>query len=578
MITVSMATSSEHRTARKTPDESVGSHSSHMSAFEWRRLISSLSLLLHKSRMHLQSLSVEVLILILDGLTVRDLLVCKQVSRFLSQIIDDSERLQYNIDLAIAGMVDSPPGSLCVADRRNMLKEHQKAWCDMQLSPQPTLSISTLGMDSPSINKISGDVYWQRTSTALQFVRLPSRIKGTEEKHWRIDHDTLGFEPHGVAIDPDQDLLVLMQKHQNTHDCCVDIHLLSLATGTPHPLAASKVSTLPMQYVFFANKHIEVHGDSIGWIHLVPLGTVIQVWNWKTNNIIWVSLSRSSFCEALHKFGHLPGNVFPPRGELCPQFFCFFNDHLVALVNFRRLALYAFDAHSASTCKPSRESYVVSLDLFPMIPRAYGSYICIRGGPIASLDVSRPSFERRPASSLFVITMVVTYSPFLIHIPALTIQKCLTKAATDASARNVPWRAWGAQGTRAVHIPDGIDSYSFDVQGSRAAHATQVGAGELCVRVLEFGPVVRHALQNRCASEDDSDVEIPDSKAVYVIKPSVVEAGEVSPETIVTSLPFRMSQCIVRLPGGGSDTNMTVRLYEGGVVIKNGEDWPVYVL
>ncbi|KAH9910844.1 hypothetical protein B0H21DRAFT_492444 [Amylocystis lapponica] len=91
--------------------------------------------------MHLQDLSVDVLTPILDSLAVRDLLACKQVSRYLLEVIDGSERLQYKIDLAVAGMVDGPPSALCTAERRSMLREYQKAWCSLELPVRPNLTI-----------------------------------------------------------------------------------------------------------------------------------------------------------------------------------------------------------------------------------------------------------------------------------------------------------------------------------------------------------------------------------------------------------------------------------------------------
>ncbi|KAH9946940.1 hypothetical protein B0H21DRAFT_822298 [Amylocystis lapponica] len=510
--------------------------------------------------MDLESLSVEVLTLILDKLPVRDLLVCKQVSRFLSQIIDDSERLQYSIDLAIAGMVDGLPGGLCVADRRSMLKEYQKAWRDAEFPLQPVMSITNPQYDSIGLSGISGNVFLQQAPTGLEFVRLPSRIRGINAERWRIDSATLGFNPHAFAMDPSQDLLVLLDE-DNDEDA--RIHILSMLSGAPHPLAASSILSEVERYIGFSE--LRVCGDCVGWLVCRETGdrtgSSLQVWNWKTGILIWEMRTD-------------PGEPFIEEPFLLS--FHFYNDSLVIVAYRRRLAVYSVDMHATSLTEATCESYVLSLDLFPMHEDtevlSVGLYpeACFSG---AEVDPQAP-FEYSAVHSLFVVIVematVAVRGDFMMHVPARTIRDCLIQVRADPSARKVPWHEWGPHGTRTMQVPGEPDWCCFDVQGSRAMHALCSDVADvICVRVLEFGPMVRrHVLNSRGGVDLLEDVE---GRAVYMSMPTGHRWGEdFHTEGFITWLPCRLSWWNVSLPS--QDLPLNVMLYDDGIVIQQSEN------
>jgi hypothetical protein len=88
-----------------------------------------------------RTLPVELVINILSCLSLHDLVSCRLVNRNLNDIIDSSERLQHQIDTAVAGVVDSPSSTLSLLERRLTLARRQVAWDTCQ--PRSTTSFKS---------------------------------------------------------------------------------------------------------------------------------------------------------------------------------------------------------------------------------------------------------------------------------------------------------------------------------------------------------------------------------------------------------------------------------------------------
>ncbi|KAH9946936.1 hypothetical protein B0H21DRAFT_822295 [Amylocystis lapponica] len=252
-------------------------------------------------KMHLQDLSVEVLTPILDGLAVRDLVPCRQVAQYLREVIDGSERLQYKIDLAVAGMMDGLPSALCTAERRNMLREHQKA-----------------------------GALWS--------------FLGTGENRWTIDcaASAPGFIMGEFTLNPAQDLLVVLE-HK---DIRAQIRVLSMLDGTAHPAAVS--AFLFKDEPIYSGWHSELRtqGDAVGWLifqnipsRMRPRSSM-RVWDWKTGDLIW----------------DLPVDQ-PDRLDLGPRAFSFLDDNHMVSMYERRLAVYGFHTRATKTTKATSEDF-----------------------------------------------------------------------------------------------------------------------------------------------------------------------------------------------------------------------------
>ncbi|KAH9947003.1 hypothetical protein B0H21DRAFT_857166, partial [Amylocystis lapponica] len=488
---------------------------------------------------HLQDLSVEVITPILDGLAVRDLLLCRQVSRYLLEVIDGSERLQYKIDLAVAGMIDGPPSALCTAERRRMLREHQKAWDSLEFSVQPTLSIPVLHDPLPAYypGRIFGNVLWYYTSTGLRFIQLPSRIRGTEEKRWTIDYSaTPGFTVSKFAMDPAQDLLVVLERQPQT--ARAQIRILCMSNGTAHPAAVSAFLYQDGSFGDGLYSELQTQGDAVGWLIFSNMSqprTSIQVWNWKTGDWVWdLPVDRQ-----VHLY-------------LVPQDFSFLDDNHMIVLYERRLAVYEFDTRATTTTKTTSKDFVVSLDVpirtdsqvmgMSMYPRASSS-----AGSHGHPDTP---FERFPSDSLIVIEInfeaqTLYDTSWLLFVPASTIRACVARARKDAKARDLKWQAWGSQGARIMRRNKHVNWYAFNVQGTRAVAAMwpKNNRNMARIHVFEFGPVVQHHIQTCMLRGDavDAGDGLEEGKATYVTTAYDVDGAGTFFTDVTTQLPFRTS-------------------------------------
>ncbi|KAH9940302.1 hypothetical protein B0H21DRAFT_754758 [Amylocystis lapponica] len=396
------------------------------------------------------------------------------VSRYLLEVIDRSECLQYNIDLAIAGMMDGPSSVLCTAERRSMLREHQKAWGSVQLSVQSTLYIPPVFHRVPTPHRIFGNVLLEHAPGGLRCTQLPSRIRGMEEKRWSIDC---------VAIAPGFDLLVLLecrynrvpihvhaQSYRNQTHYRAQIRVLSMSDGTTHPAA--------LGWLVFQKMSLKLARPSI------------QVWNWKTGDLVWVRCDLSARRSFLH---------------LDPRTFSFLDENHMIVMYKRRLAA-------------TSEHFVVSLmsrygqnevDRIIIFPRA--------GSSDRIVVLIRPSKAPHPIRyTSFRSTSVHSMDDIFwyLFIPAPTIRACIARARKDSKTRDLTWQA-------------DVAAQQWDMTR---------------IHVLEFGPVVRHHMQTCMLRGDTVDVDDGcEGKAAYVTTAYRVDGAEAFFTDVTTQLPFRTS-------------------------------------
>ena len=128
-------------------------------------------------------------------------------------MVDDTESHQYKIMLFTYGMKDGFPSNVSTAERLAKLKQYQDAWraptTQGPLSPAVSLPLK----ESARAIRVCGNILSYVTDTALEIVRLPSRIRGIEQKCWAFQFEEVGYPECGVIVlDPQQDLLVMIQQ------------------------------------------------------------------------------------------------------------------------------------------------------------------------------------------------------------------------------------------------------------------------------------------------------------------------------------------------------------------------------
>ena len=121
-------------------------------------------------------------------------------------------RIQYRLELFLAGLEDhrdDDPEPL--GERLNKLRSWQSRWAHAGASTPQTIILPAW----PGTTKkycLYGGVFAMQNRGLVHFIRLPSPSRSVSLRSWSTPH--LGFEPIGnLAIDPDQDLLVLVERH-----------------------------------------------------------------------------------------------------------------------------------------------------------------------------------------------------------------------------------------------------------------------------------------------------------------------------------------------------------------------------
>ena len=116
--------------------------------------------------------------------------------------------VQYRIALFASGMVDGPPGSLTTSERLELLRRYEASWKNFEWSEKKTLDYPSPHRDGPTFEFYGTVCAHGRGRDAIDFVQLPSRLRGIPMRQWTITFD---FEVCDFSADPSQDLLVIIE-------------------------------------------------------------------------------------------------------------------------------------------------------------------------------------------------------------------------------------------------------------------------------------------------------------------------------------------------------------------------------
>jgi len=133
-----------------------------------------------------------------------------QVNKAINLIIAGSVGIRYRLELFLAGLEDrrsDDPEPL--GERLNKLRSWQSRWNQTGSSPSQTIVLP--GRYASDKCCLHGGVFAMYNEGRIHFIRLPSPSRGVPLMSWHTPQ--LGFEPVGsFAMDPDQDLLVLVER------------------------------------------------------------------------------------------------------------------------------------------------------------------------------------------------------------------------------------------------------------------------------------------------------------------------------------------------------------------------------
>ncbi|KAJ7047414.1 hypothetical protein C8F04DRAFT_1058758 [Mycena alexandri] len=377
----------------------------------------------------------------LDALTIMKL---AQVSRQFRRIVQSSA-LQYKTQLELAGLRDGQVGNFGSAARLDMLKAYQAAWAgfDWSQSTQTTVPIHGLW-------ELVGNVFATYSSeTGFVFNRIPSPLRHIPDEQWSIT--AVSCDVNDFSMDLSLDLLLVVELNSSKS---VVIHLLSLKTGRPHPLArqprlsAELNSPSPSATYFY---QIRIFGEYIGVMteHEDEI-LELHVWEWKTG-----TLKKHIFEEHITSFAFLDHQRLLVSGfaDLHPE-------------------LRVLEINDSPTDTTSFTFVLPELSLDPS-----DMEINIQTEPPpswpANARLAEP-FTTSHTDRLFVVSLGGWDShelAFMLCIQLSTILNLMDKPMNSAGHHTISWEQWGPS-TRMLRVPKLPEGWVCYVYGQRCVIQT----------------------------------------------------------------------------------------------------------
>ncbi|KAG1745446.1 uncharacterized protein EDB91DRAFT_1328202 [Suillus paluster] len=460
----------------------------------------------------LTSLPVELILKIFSTLDWRTLLVCREVCSFFRSIVE-GDQAQYDIELAVSGMMDGPPSPLTASDRLALLKERNAAWESLRW-----VESKDIVMMQGDIWELYGGVFAQSsTPDILHFRRLPSKYRNIEEKTW---HVALDIHVRDFTMDPAQDLLVLIE-HSTL---LIRIHLRSLTTGDRHrsaPQPAILVHDFDVRNTH-SEHTLKVCGNLLGTLFMSPgAPSQLTIWDWTTGRVILTRLGHeiTTFAFLNSRFLLVGAGIeFETLNALC--------------------RLYVLDmGHSSNETIGLAADYFCAF-LWPEFdmwttPGAFS----IRSDPSPAWQPNPESplpFSMAHGDRLFMITasllsdappvycdLFVSAGTFLSHIEAIP---------TGIRRPDIHWDEWGPTGTRLMRCDRESSPWVCSIFGTK--YVSLVEPTHMLPQTLELRDF------NQLAMKRDANVQ--DVIAGHVCNTTVINDN--FENKVQTSLPYRLTQ------------------------------------
>ncbi|EPQ58998.1 hypothetical protein GLOTRDRAFT_70086, partial [Gloeophyllum trabeum ATCC 11539] len=361
-------------------------------------------------------------------------------------------------------MDDGPTKTLSIASRLEKLRAHQKAWSELKWTEETWVSV---------VLSRHWELYagvWsagRANHRGMGFMQLPSRLRDIPMRQWDITD--IGFLIRDFTLDPSQNLLVLIEMptpdpHGDFPPC--RIHLRTMDTGLPHPLAHSPL-LLHKPYLFDSAWRyiIQVTDVHLGVMFRCPEGEEgteheLVVWNWRSGEIKMTrpGIEMESFAFLTDKLIMISMLTF--RQDL-PTIVCL--KPVLCITDFTRYS---------SSYRGDAGRHSCELGLPELIPGVFPSNMLIRADPGPSYspdEACEVPFHVGSQNRIFVVTFTASsrrvHAPVTLFIP---LQTLLDKY--EAGGTEIEWEQWGPAGTRILGSLRTSPNWVCYVYGSKFVH------------------------------------------------------------------------------------------------------------
>ncbi|KAF8442459.1 hypothetical protein L210DRAFT_3536655 [Boletus edulis BED1] len=346
---------------------------------------------------------------IIDHLDVPSLLRCMQVCKLFYSIISESTHLIYKIELFASHKEDNEHSSMETVNRLNLLREYNRKWDDLEWTSSGSIPIP---MTDDNCWELSGGILAQVIhGNTLSLVQLPCKLKDIPERRWSVPFD---FRIHDFTLDNSQDLIVLLELVETfPPNVSCKIHLRTLS-GEQHPHAAGTQITYTSTSLHATLSFmIQICGNRVAQEFVR-----ITSYAFMTEDLILATIIRSDSEPALQIL-RASAHVDPIRSlEEIP---CVCELQLPKVQG--EVEWFLIRSEPTPTWKPPTDSgvpfYASRKDcIFSVLIRAFVG------------DMERNTVLFLPLSTLL-----------------LEVER-----SHDVPRRNVPWDAWGPDGTRIFSV------------------------------------------------------------------------------------------------------------------------------
>ncbi|KIL56442.1 hypothetical protein M378DRAFT_89296 [Amanita muscaria Koide BX008] len=440
---------------------------------------------------YLLSLPIEVLHELLSHLDWRDLLNCCLVCRQLNTAVKTTSELLYSIELRKYGMIDSGSSSVPHSERLVLLRDRGHAWGKLEWK-----RIEKVDVNGGCIAyELVGGVFAKSSGRDLFFSWLPSSTRPGVTIH----HEDIGLSLRDFAIDPTQDLVVLLEEDtilfQEDWSRNVWLRLRTMSTLKPHPNAQKPDLLFQIRHIPSANRissaFVQVGSDVLA-VFLSLFNTPrLLMWNWKDGRLL-CDLTEENIHDSSWDF-----ELVSPRSFM-----------ITSYQDSGALLLYKF-----SYPRETWPVHVATLHLPPLKANHRVMSLASHSGPLLAGAPQGTDFTTGPDSRIQVITAFYQdRSPQFGHgggticcffcVHSKTFQKYIEQYerleetwseeedGMSIEPIDVPWEQWGPKNTHFNIVRSPIHWLRY-VQGERVVCLPGFHDGEGIMQVWDFNALPR---------------------------------------------------------------------------------------